>query len=502
MLRTRTRPFRIASLASRAVTLATLAALALPACGKKGGAGTKSPEDVQAAAQAQADAAKKKARANSLLELANEDLGKGRYVSASKRAEEALAANPDNADAHAVLGAARWRAGDFEGSTDAYRKALAADPTHFGANLGLGRNLQAMGKHAEAIELQDKLLAKEKDQVDPMLRKLRSLYALGRADDAVDLLDHIFKFLPADDPELPVVQAYAAYLRALAGKGPLLQREGDTGSSDLALDAALGLKHSLAVVGGEPVRAIFLEIREEALVDPGLVKKLKLKSVGKVTPVGTSEARDVVILPEVAFGKLKLKNVPALVQPLGDYKGILGEVPIVLGRQAMQQLGSITFDFPGRTLTISAGGADAGSGGTAVPLLLLDLKVALAPAIPVSIDGSEHTFFVYGGGVFKSGMNVTKKHFLKSGHLPREIEDVDDPNAGLKMVYLDQVKVGDLVVKGVGGLVMVNEPPDAALGQVLQLASFELGGYLNLTLMQQWKVTYSLSEGRVVFAAP
>ncbi len=478
-----------------ALLLATAMA-ASAGCGKNG-AGSRSPGSATVDLEAKAAAAKKAARVGSLVELANEDLRNGRYVSAAERAQQALEENPQSADAYAVLGAARWRAGDFDGSTEAFRKALSYDETNFGAVVGLGRNLQAIGDHEGAIELQDRLLAKEKDQVDPMLRKLRSLYALVRPDEAVPLLDNIFKFLPADDPELPVVQSYAAFLRALAGKGKMLERTGKTGTSDVALDTSLGLKHALAVVGGEPVRAVFLEVREEAIVDPGLVKRLKLEKLGEVALPGTEEKRDIVVVPEVKFGDVAIKNVPALVQPLGDYKGLIGEVPIILGRQAMHALGRITFDFPGRSFAIEPSGGDAPGGAEALQLLLLDMRVALAPAVQVGIDGSDHRFFVYFGGVFKAGLSVTRKHYLKSGHLPREVEDPDDPNAGLKMVFVESVSLGGKTLPGSGGLVMVNEPPDAMLGQVRNLAGFELGGYLNYALIKRMRVTYDLPAGKV-----
>jgi hypothetical protein len=60
------------------------------------------------------------------------------------------------------------------------------------------------------------------------------------------------------------------------------------------------------------------------------------------------------------------------------------------------------------------------------------------------------------------------------------------------MVYIEQAKVGDMPVKGVGGLVLANTPPDAGLAQVVELSGFELGGYLNTPLLKTMKVTYSL----------
>jgi tetratricopeptide (TPR) repeat protein len=475
--------------------------LAVTGCKKK--EPTKSPEETQAEQEAKLAKARKQAKMQSLIELANQDLRNGRFVSASKRADEALAENPDNADAYAVLGAARWRSGDFVGSTEAFEKALELDPDNFGAGVGMGRNLQCLGRHEEAIEIQDRVLAKDKDQIDPMLTKLWSLYALTKADDATKVLDELFKFMPQDDPLLPLIQAYAAFVRPLEGKGPFMQVSGTSGKSDLQVDTTTWLKHSGALVGGEFGRAVLLEVREETYVDKALADKLGLKEIAKLTPPGQVDELPLVIVPEVKLGELTLKNVPALVQSLEMYAGEIGETPaIILGRQALLSFGGITFDFPGMALEVTADPpAAAPDGATEVPLLMISMRLLHAPAIPLSIDGSEHQFYAYLGGGYGAGVAATKKAYLKSGHLPREIDPPDDADQGLKMVYIDKVKVGDIETKGAGGLVMVNSPPDAVLGQILENTAFELGGYVNMAMITQWKVTYVLSQGRAYITA-
>lgn len=484
------------------LALALAVGLGLPACKGKGKSNTPAGAD-SAAVQAQIEQKKKEAKAQGLIDLANQDLRSGRYVSASKRADEALATNPDNADAHAILGAARWRAGDFAGSTAAFEKALEINNKHFGANVGLARNLQTSGRHKEAIERANVLLEAEKGQVDPLLAKLWSHYALAEADEAVKVVDELFKVLPAEDPQLPLVQAYAAYVRVLEGKGPFYEVAGEKGGSDAQLDMSTGIKHVGAVIGGEFGRAIVLEVKEETQIDAGMAKKLKLKEVGKVKALGTDEEQAVVIIPEIKFGDLSLKNVPATVTSLEAFSGGVGEVPgLVLGRQALLKLGSMTFDFPNASMEVTAKPLDAApAGSTELPLLMVSMNVLHAPAVPVKIDGSEHEFFVYFGGLYGTGLSVAKKAYLKSGHLPREVDPPDDPNQGLKMVLVEELSMGDLKLSGVGGLVLVNTPPDANLGQLIEATAFELGGYLNLALFKGWKVTYSLSGGKV-FVTP
>jgi tetratricopeptide (TPR) repeat protein len=485
----------------RTVSLAVLALglLGAPGCKKNkettAPGGGSSKEDV---AQAIANA-KQEAKVAGLIDLANADLANGRYVSAIKRAEEALQANPDNADGHAIMGAALWRAGDFDGSSLAYEKSLELDPTNFGGSLGLARNLQAIGGHARAIELADRLLAEDKDQIDPWLTRLWSHYATADAKNAIVALDELFSRLPADDPQLGLIQSYAAFMRPFEDKGQLCAVKGKSGTSDANIDHNIGMKYTGAVIGDEFARVILFENNEEAIIDKALAKTLKLKELGKVKPLGQTEEVGVVLVPSVKFGDLSVENVPARVQDLSPYEEAMGERPgLILGRQCMHALGTIEYDFPNHKLTVAK---DAPSAATAqqveLPLLLISMHVVNAPAVPIRINGSEHEFFVYFGGIYRSGVAVTKKHYFKSGRLPREVDPPDDEDAGLKMVYVDEVNLGEKTLPGMGGLVLLNTPPDSTLGTLVENTAFELGGYVNMAVIEGWKVTYSLSEGKV-----
>jgi len=453
------------------------------------------------AATAELDETQREAKASALLKLANADLERGRQVSARRRAEEALAENPANADALAVLGASHWRAGAYASSTDAYERATTIDPKHFGATLGLARNLQATGQHRRALELSQVLLAEDNTQIDPWLTQLWSTYALLDADAAVSVVDKLFTLLPATDELLPLVQAYAAFVRPLAGKGPFCQVEGTQGSMDAGLDHAFAIKFTSAIAGEEFTRVVFVEAREEALIDPGLVAALKLPTVGELTPIGMDAPAAIVILPSLKFGELELRNVPAIVQSLESYEPGVGETPgVVLGRQALQAFGSYTFDFAANTMTVTRE-APSAPAGVELPFLLLSMHVVQAPAVPIRIDGSEHEFFVYFGGFERSSLAVTAKNYLKSGHLPREIEAVDDAERGLKMVYVREVELGEAKLGGVGGLVLGATPPDATLDLFVRNTAFELGGYINTRMMERWSVTYALGLGKIYIRA-
>jgi tetratricopeptide (TPR) repeat protein len=483
------------------VALALTVAL-VPACkGKK----TKNPNEPEGRVEEKfVEEAVSKAKSSKLIEFANADLQKGRYVSATKRAEEALAENPENADAHAVLGAARWRAGDFAGSTAAYEKALEHEPKNFGAALGLALNMHAISNHKRALELGDALLADDKKQVQPRLAKLWSYYSMADAPNSVKELDEIFKHLPADDPQLPIVQAYAAFMRPLVDSGKLCEVEGTSGSMDAGISHDIGMKYGSGVIGGEFARVVFFENVEEAVVDKALSAKLKLKSLGKIKPLGQEQETDLVLVPEIKFGELTLKNVPAFVQSLQPYEQAIGETPgIILGRQAMQAFGSITFDFPAKNLTVTKDAPAAKPEGAAeLPFVLLSQHVRNAPAVPIKVDGSEHEFFVYLGGVYSSSVAMTKKEYLKSGHLPRDLENPEDAENGWKMIYVDSVALGEVKLSGAGGLVLINTPPDANLDAVLKGTGFELGGYINTRLLSSWSLTYAIGSGKVYIKLP
>ncbi len=497
---------RSSSLASHRLAMVGLAlGLALsPGCKNKGEDSTNPDEAGSAKTAAEVEAsiqkAKDRAKLSELIRLANQDLANGRYVSAQNRADEALIENPDNADAYAVLGAARWRAGNFDGSTEAYRQALDIDDKNFGASLGLVRNLQAIGNHSEAIEIADRLLAEDKEQLDPYLSKLWSYYATCDADNAVKAVDEIFPRMGKKDGLLPLVQSFAAFVRPLEGKGPLCVVEGDKGTSTLQLDAAYGLKYSGAVVGSEFAPVIFFETREEAVVDSELVKTLGLPELAKYKPPGAEEEVAIVLIPEVKFGNISIKNVPASVQPLSVYSDALGgETPgVILGRQAMQAFGGVSFDFPGSSVELSkAAPTGPADGDVELPLVMLSMYVAYAPVVPISIDGSDHSYFAYLGSTYGAGLSVTKKQYLKSGHLPRQIDPPDDPAAGLKMVYVDSFTLGDVTLSGTSGLVLVNEPADPTIEQFLRNTLFEVGGHINLSMLRTWRVNYALGSGKV-----
>ena len=96
---------------------------------------------------------------------------------------------------------------------------------------------------------------------------------------------------------------------------------------------------------------------------------------------------------------------------------------------------------------------------------------------------------------------MTKRTYLKSGKRPSELDELDDPDQGLKMVFFDSVDVGGNVTQGVGGLVLAANPPDPDLAQIIDGTGFEIGGYVNLALMKEWKMTWVPSAGKLYLSS-
>ncbi len=474
-----------------------LGLVAMPACKKKGKGGS-NPEQTKEQLEAKISEAKKAAKASELVVQANKDLEVGRYVSAMKKAQEALAAEPNDADAYAVFGAAHWRAGDPEASTESFRKSLEIDPKNFGGGIGLGNSLQSKGQFAEAAKVQEGFIKDDPKQLRPHVVQMWSHYALHDYDAAAKSLDEIFKVMPNDDPSLPLMQSTQAFVRPFVGKGPLMQVKGTTGSSDANASHEVGLKYSGATIAGEFAQVVFLESQNVTVLDTELAAKLKLPSLGKFKAPGAKEDSQIVLIPSIKFGDLSLENVPAMVQPLDAFAGI-GERPgLVLGRYAMHALGAITFDFPKRALTIAKDApAKAPDGFVELPLFFATNNVIHAPVVPIKINGSDYRFFAYFGGFGPASVTVARKQYLKSGALPRAVANPEDAEYGRKMVLIDSLDIGGTVVKGLGGLVLVKEPPDENLAGLLVATGFEIGGYVNLALLANWKVTYALAAGKV-----
>jgi hypothetical protein len=516
--------------------------LALSGCVKKGGTAVpagKTKEQVEA----EQSAAAEEAKIAELVVLANADLGNGRYVSARKRAEEAIAANPNDADAYTVLGAAEWRAGNFEESTASFRKAIELDPKNFGAAIDLSRNLRAMAQYDEALKVLEPAIAAEGEgfaskacaaledcvesggwchptekvckapvQVQTRRSQLWGYYTTLDVDKGVHVAGEVFLGAAGDDEStaaiLDVIRSYSDFLRLFEGKS-LVEIEGETATiNDFGIDPYTGVKHAFALVGGEPSRVGFSELQIESRVSPEAVEQFKLTPLGKIKVFGMGdEPVDVVLVPEIDFQGIKIKNVPAIVQDLSFYETGMSEIPsVVLGHQVLLRIGSMAADFPAGKLTLTKAAPSAAPAGMAeLPLVMLDQWYMHVPVTPIGIDGSDFRFWAWVGGIHPSAVTATAKSYLKSDHLPRDIADPEDTDNGRKMVFVDSVAFGPNVIEGVGGLVFLDQPGDVALDNIRDsngLVGFEIGGYVNAALLKQLQVTYAFGQGKMWVGTP
>lgn len=509
--------------------------LALSGCNKKGDAsnspGGMSEEEVEAKKK-EAQAA---AKVNTLILQANEALSAGRYVTARKIAEDALAENAENANAYVVLGAAAWRAGDFNASTEALRKALELDPSNYGGGIALARNLRAASQYEEALAVLEPVIAtesvdfKEKSceeledcedvagwcdttakvckppvLVDTRVGQLWTYYMTLDTAAGPAVAEEVFlSGAQAADMTIEAIRGYADFLRAFADKGELATIEGDKGSSTLGLDVNSGFVHSFAVVGGEPSLALFSPIQVESRIHRELADSLGLESLGKVKLFNVGEY-DVTLLPEVEFKGLKIKNVPVLIDDLSMFSAMLPETAgVLLGHQVLDKIGAIEADIPGQSLTVYKDAPSAAPAGAAeLPLIMLDQWFLHVPAAEISIDGSEHNFWAWFGYSGASSVNLTEKAYLKSGHLPREIENPEDVDYGRKMVYVDSVDFGESSTPSMGGIVYLEQPGEPMVDQVRGFAGFELGGMVNAPLMESLKITWMYGAGKVWIELP
>jgi tetratricopeptide (TPR) repeat protein len=232
-------PRRVLARSLTPLTLGLL--LAVTGCAGKKDGGSASPSAGKSKEQLEAEkqAAQQKAVLNQLIVQANEALVAGRYVTAREIAEDALAQNPDNADAYVVLGAAAWRAGDFEASTEALRKAMELDPTNFGGAIALSRNLRAASEYAESLAILEPVIAAESEGFEG-----KACEELADCEDIGGWCDTVAKQCKAPVlVDTRAAQLWAYYLTLDAEKGPAVADEvflSGAGAADLMNDAIRG----------------------------------------------------------------------------------------------------------------------------------------------------------------------------------------------------------------------------------------------------------------------
>ena len=122
------------------------------------------------------------------------------WARAASGATEALALDPDLAEAHDVLGAiALYHEWDWERAATGFREALALDPGSVAARLHLAELYSVLDRHEEAVATVREVLTLEPGSADARIVAGRVYLEAGRFSDAVE---HLQKAL-AIDPTRP-----------------------------------------------------------------------------------------------------------------------------------------------------------------------------------------------------------------------------------------------------------------------------------------------------------
>ncbi|HEV3486503.1 MAG TPA: tetratricopeptide repeat protein, partial [Vicinamibacterales bacterium] len=168
----------------------------------------------------------RKASNNLILTLAKA----GRGAEAASRARAAVAAKPDDADAHFTLGLALSEQ-DVTGAVDAFRRALALDPRHALARYNLAQVLKRAARAADAID--------ELRRAIDIAPRAEAYYTLGVIEWQQGNLDAAVTALRA------AIAAEPRHADAHFTLGAVLGARGDTQAAADALRRAIALRPDL-----------------------------------------------------------------------------------------------------------------------------------------------------------------------------------------------------------------------------------------------------------------
>lgn len=160
---------------------------------------------------------------NARVLLARALVQMGRRDAARAALEEAIAANPNRAEAHRLLGSLLDEAGDFAGAEARYREALRLDPDDRRLAYAHAFALGKLGRYDEALAAFEALVARHPDFYEAVgaigvLRLQR-----GERDRAAECFRKVLDLHPGD-------ALARRYLDAIEGRAPLPTGPGASGS--------------------------------------------------------------------------------------------------------------------------------------------------------------------------------------------------------------------------------------------------------------------------------
>ncbi|WP_197489079.1 tetratricopeptide repeat protein [Planctomyces sp. SH-PL14] len=152
----------------------------------------------------------------------------GNYEVARRDFEQAVAANPDNADYAFNLAAAMHKQGDLPAAEQAYRRGIAADPTHQPSYHGLAKLMQDQGRTNDATQLLSAWAGSQPNSAEPQL-ELAALHGnTGNLTAAEQSLQRARQISPRDS-------------RVLAHMGQIYGRQGRNPEAVAMYNQAIGL---------------------------------------------------------------------------------------------------------------------------------------------------------------------------------------------------------------------------------------------------------------------
>lgn len=129
------------------------------------------------------------------------------YRSAVEHFEQAIAAEPDNAETRQALASALVKTGDAEGAEFQYREALRLDPRFTAAHYNLAQLHDFLGRHAEAITHYEQALRIEPGYRSTRVKLAASLLGAGRCAEGLDYLDTTIETEPQNG-SAPALKAH------------------------------------------------------------------------------------------------------------------------------------------------------------------------------------------------------------------------------------------------------------------------------------------------------
>jgi hypothetical protein len=111
-------------------------------------------------------------QAKAFIDEATQSLQSGNFQQALDLAEQAIAIDPRNSDAHVLKGICESQMGQAEAANETFRKAIMHSPYNAKAYYNFAVHKKALGEKKEALEL-----AREAASVDPRHTAARTLYS-------------------------------------------------------------------------------------------------------------------------------------------------------------------------------------------------------------------------------------------------------------------------------------------------------------------------------------